>query len=90
MLKLTLSLAFNFQRDALHDFVPFTQFKKREKRPQRSIASTNVSPVALLKVTFLLGVSHVFLNEKTVPNHAKHLIYFKDECSFKEKMMMNK
>ena len=28
-----LSLAVNFQTDALRDLVPFAQFKKREKHP---------------------------------------------------------
>ena len=31
--KITVSLAVNFQSDALRDLVPFVQFKKREKHP---------------------------------------------------------
>ena len=37
--------------DALHDLVPFVQFKKREKRPWRSVALSK--PTTLLKVTLL-------------------------------------
>ena len=38
-----LSVAVNFQSDALHELVPFVQFKKREKQPCKSITLTKVS-----------------------------------------------
>ena len=37
-----------------------------------------------------MDVFHVFYIVQMVPNRAKHLIYFKHECPFKEEMMMNK
>ena len=49
--------------DALHDLVLFVQFKKHEKRPWRSVTFSEVAgkkPATLLKVTLLLGCSHVF------------------------------
>ena len=42
-LRITLSLAVNFQIDALRDLVPSVQFNKREKHPWRSITFSNVS-----------------------------------------------
>ena len=36
-----------------------------------------------------MGVS-VFQIVQMLPNRAKHLIYFKDECPFKEEMITNK
>ena len=41
--RITLSLAVNFQSDALRDLVPIEQFKKREKHPWRSITFSKVS-----------------------------------------------
>ena len=52
--------------DALRDLVPFVQFKKREKRPWRS--------VNLLKVTLLRGRFSRFSYCTNVPNGAKHQI----------------
>ena len=53
--------------DALHDLVPFVQFKKCEKHPWRSCR--------LLKVTLLHGCFSRFLNLQMVTNGVKHLIY---------------
>ena len=44
--------------DGLHDLVPFAQFEKREKHPQRSV----IKPAAFLKVTFLHGCFSRFLD----------------------------
>ena len=38
--------------DALRDFVPFVQFKKREKQPWRSV-TFRLQPATLPKVTLL-------------------------------------
>ena len=51
--------------DALHDFVPFAQFKKREKHPWRSVTFSKFAgqkPLTLLKVTLLNGCFSRFLN----------------------------
>ena len=48
---------------ALRDFVPFVQFKKREKHPWRSVTfSCRLTPATLLKVTHLHGCFSRFLN----------------------------
>ena len=43
VLEIALSLAVNFQSDALRDLVPFAQFKKLEKYPWRNITFSKVS-----------------------------------------------
>ena len=51
--------------DALRDFVPFVQFKKREKHPWRSVTFSKVAsfwPAVSLKVTLLHGCLSRFLN----------------------------
>ena len=53
-LRITLSLAVNFQIDALRDLVPSVQFNKREKH--------QCKPATLLKVTLLHGCFSRFLN----------------------------
>ena len=45
--------------DALHDLIPFVQFKKPEKHPQRSVT---FSKATLLKVALLYGCFSRFLN----------------------------
>ena len=47
--------------DALRDFVPFAQFKKREKQPWRSDTFSKVA-ATLLKVSFLHEYFSRFLN----------------------------
>ena len=50
--------------DALHDLVPFVQFKKREKHLWRSVTFSKFSgykPSTLLKVTLLSGCFSRFL-----------------------------
>ena len=47
--------------NALHDLVPFVQFKKREKHPWRS---ANFRKNACLKITLLHGCFSRFLNCK--------------------------
>ena len=44
--------------DALRDFVPFVQIKKREKHPRRSVDYNKVAglkPATLLRLTLLHG-----------------------------------
>ena len=51
--------------NALHDLVPFVQFKKREKNPWRSVNFSNVAglkPATLLKLTLLHRCFSHFLN----------------------------
>ena len=43
VLEIALSLAVNFQSDALRDLVPFAQFEKLEKYPWRNITFSKVS-----------------------------------------------
>ena len=43
VLRITLSLAVNFQSDTLRDLVPLVQFKKREKHTWRIITFSKVS-----------------------------------------------
>ena len=55
--------------DALPDFVPFVQFKKREKHSWKSVTFSKVAgrrplPVSLLKVTFLHACFSRFSNCK--------------------------
>ena len=58
--------------DALDDFVPFLQFKKREKHTWRSVT---FKPAPLLKVTFFRGCFSCFLNctNGTKSRKASHL-----------------
>ena len=50
---------------ALHDLVPFVQFKKREKHPWRSVNFSKVAGFSLqLKLTLLHGCFSRFLNCK--------------------------
>ena len=58
--------------DALHDLVPFPQFKKREKHLWRSV---NFSKVDLLKLTFLHRCFSRFLNcvNGTKSRNASHV-----------------
>ena len=55
--------------DALHDLVPFVQFKKREKHPWRSVTF-------ILKVTLLHGCFSRFLNSTSAikSRNASHII----------------
>ena len=46
--------------NALHDLLPFVQFKEREKNPRRSVTFSKVA--TLLKVTLLNGCFSRFLN----------------------------
>ena len=55
--------------DALHDLLPFVQFKKREKQPWRS-----VTLVKLHVCSKLHGAFHVFYTVQMVPNRATHYI----------------
>ena len=50
--------------DALHDLVPFVQFKKCEKRPWKSVTFSKAAglSVTFLKVTLLYGCFSWFLN----------------------------
>ena len=47
-----------FNCDALHELIPFTQFKKRKNHPWR----TNTYPATLLKVSLFLEHFSRFLN----------------------------
>ena len=68
--------------DALHDLVPFVQFKKPEKRPWRSVTFSKIAgqkPTTLLKVTFLHGCFPRFLNRTSLTKFRKAshtFIYF--------------
>ena len=43
---------YQLKSDALHNLVPFAQFKKREKHPWKSVT---FKPATLQKVSFLHG-----------------------------------
>ena len=60
--------------DALHNLVPFVQFKEREKQPWGS-DSFSLKLATLLKVSFVHGCFYLFKIVQMVPNRAKHLIY---------------
>ena len=61
--------------DALHDLVPFVQFKKREKRPWRSATLLKLKPATLLKLTLFHGCFSRFWNcaNATKPRNAPHV-----------------
>ena len=58
--RITLSLAVNFQSDALRDLVPLVQFKKHEKHPSKSITFSKVSLQLYEKWHSSMCVFHVF------------------------------
>ena len=63
--------------NVLCDFVPFLQFKKREKHLWRSIIfskSYRLKPATLLKVVLLRGCFSRFLIVEMIPNRVKRLI----------------
>ena len=79
---------------ALHDLVPFVQFKKREKHPWRSVTFSKVAglkPATLLKLTLLNRCFPRFLNctNGTKSHNAPHMIsfegFFRNKCFFMSK-----
>ena len=74
--------------DALHNLVPFVQFKKREKRPWRIVNFGKVvglNPATLLKLTLLHGCFSRFLNctNGTKSRNAPHMLIGTNEHSLK-------
>ena len=51
--KLITMQQYQLKSDALHDLVPFAQFKKREKHPWKSVLFGKLA--GLLKVTLIHG-----------------------------------
>ena len=62
--------------DALHNLVPFLQFKNRDKYPWRSVTFNKVQLATLLKVTLLHRCFSFFKIVRNVPNRAIYHIYF--------------
>ena len=58
--------------DALHDFIPFTQFKKREKHPQTCATSIKFAGFSLQ--TSSMGAFKTFQFAQMIPNPAKCLL----------------
>ena len=61
--------------DVLLIFVPFVQFKKREKHPRRSVTFSKVAgykSATLLNVTVLYECFSLFKIVQIVPNRATH------------------
>ena len=64
---------------ALRDFVPFVQFKEREKHPWRSVNFSKVgrpNPATLIKLTLLHGCFSCFSNctNSTKSPNAPHTV----------------
>ena len=72
--------------DVLRDFIPFIQFKEREKHLWKSVTFSKVAgfqPATLLKVTLLLGSFSRFLNctNGTKSRNASHF-WIMDHCKY--------
>ena len=66
---------------ALHDLIPFVQFKKRKKHPWRNINFSKVAgfkPATLLELTLLHGYFSRFLNftNGTKSRNSSHILFY--------------